>query len=512
MAIARPFPIYPKQASVDRTQSNQRLTLPAPTGGWNTRDAPTNMQLNEAVELINMVPRQGFVEMRGGYESHSTGVGAGNVDLCTQFFDGSTRALITASPTNIYDSTAAGAATSLGTGFTNGRWDTAMMNGIMGFVNGADAPQTYDGSTLSGMTISGSGLTTTNIIGVHVHKFRSFFWEDGSQSFWYSAINALGGALTEFALGEVAVKGGKLLQVTTWTVDGGSGPDDYIIFIMSSGEVIVYQGSDPGSALNWGLVGIYDIGVPIDERAVIRYGREIMVVTDNDIISLPSAFSNPSPPVSKLSGAITDAAFNFGGNPGWELFWYPNETLMMLNVPVATSPDSFEQYVLNTETGAPSRFTGIPARTWGLYAGNPYFGGSDGTVYRFNSVANDDGSDIDVTAMYSWQDYGTPANKMITAIRPWFKTGGAMDVDIRAGYDFDEPTVSSPSSTISGGTPWGSAWGSSWGSVAGSSVIKTWRMASGRGAPATVRMRFSRQGDQPRWLKNDILIRGEGNL
>jgi hypothetical protein len=62
-----------------------------------------------------------------------------DIDLCTEFYDGINRQLISASPTNIYNSTAVGAATSLGSGFTSGRWDTATMNGIMGFVNGADA-------------------------------------------------------------------------------------------------------------------------------------------------------------------------------------------------------------------------------------------------------------------------------------------------------------------------------------------------------------------------------------
>lgn len=486
--------------------------LPAPTGGWNTRDAPTNMQLNDAVELINMIPRQGFCEMRGGYESHSTGVGSGDVDLCVEYYDGTNRHLITASATNIYNSTASGAATSLAGSFTSGRWDTAMMNGIMGFVNGADAPQTYNGTTVTGMTISGSGLTTTNIIGIHVHKNRSYFWEDSSQSFWYSATNALGGTLTEFQLGQIADKGGRLLSMETWTVDGGSGPDDYAVFVMDSGEVLVYQGSDPGSALNWAIVGKYDISEPVNDRAFVRYGREIMVLTEQDLLTMPSAFAMPAPPTTKLVGAIRDAVFNYGGNPGWELFWHPSEKLIFINVPTSTGPDEFEQYILNTETGAPCRFTDIPARTWGMFDGVAYFGSTDGTVYKWNTIANDVSSDISVTTMMSWQDYGTATNKMITAMRPWLNTGGPLDLDIRACYDFEVANVSSPSSTVTSGTPWGSAWGSSWGSLTTDDLVKPWKMGAGRGAPVSIRMRFSRQGDAPQWLKTDLLLRGEGNL
>lgn len=513
MALTQPFPIYPRQASVERGQFNRRIMIPAPTGGWNTRDAPTAMPINDAVSLINLIPRHGYVEMRGGYESWSTGVGSGDVDLCTEFYDGSTRVLVTASSSNIYNSTSSGAASSLGSGFTNGRWDTAMMNGIMGLVNGSDAPQTYDGgSNTNAMTVSGSGLTVANLVGIHVHKARSYFWESNSQNFWYSATNALGGTLTEFPLAQVAKKGGKLLRMTTWTVDGGSGPDDYAVFIMSSGEVIVYQGSNPGSALSWALVGIYDIGEPLSDRAVVRYGSEVMIATEGDVIAIPSTFQMPTPPTTKLSGAISDAAYNFGGNDGWELFWMPNEHLMMLNVPVATGPDTFEQYVLNTENLAATRFTDIPARTWGMFNDNAYFGSTDGTVYRFNTAQSDAGSDIDVTALMAWSDYGVATNKMVTALKPTFSAVDSLQYDIKAGYGFVEPTVSSPSSSVSSGTPWGSAWGSAWGAVIGETILNRWRMASGRGTPLSLKMRFSRQGDRPKWYKTDALVRVEGNL
>jgi hypothetical protein len=470
------------------------------------------MAASDAVQLINAIPRHGYVEMRGGYESYSTGVGSGDVDLVTEYWDGSTRALITASPTNIYDSTAAGAATSKASGFTNGRWDTAMMNSVMGFVNGADAPQTYDGSTVSGMTISGSGLTTTKLVGIHVHKQRSYFWENDSQNVWYSDTNALGGTVTEFPLAQVAKKGGRLLRMTTWTVDGGSGPDDYAVFIMTSGEVLVYQGSNPGSALSWALVGIYEIGVPVGDRAIMRYGSEVAVVTEGDVITLPSAFSQPVPPTTKMSGAIAQAAYSRILNEGWELFWMPNEHLMLLNIPVATSPDLFEQYVLNTENMAPARFTNITSRTWAMYNGDAYFGGTDGKVYRYNTAYNDDGSDIDVLAETAWTDYGVATNKMVTALQPAFQAVDSIEYDMKVGYGFKEASPSSPSSSVTPGTAWGSAWGSAWASSSGTEILGNWRMANGRGTPVNLKMRFSRQGDKPKWYKTDALVRVEGNL
>jgi hypothetical protein len=448
--------------------------------------------------------------MRGGYESYSTGVGSGDVDLVTEIYNGTTRALLSASATNIYDSTAVGAATSKGSGFTNGRWDTGMMNGIMALVNGDDTPQQFDGFTLSTLTITGSGLTSTDLVGLHIFKSRSYFWEANNQSFWYSATNALGGALTEFQLGRIAKKGGKLLRMTSWTVDGGDGPDDYAVFIMDSGEVIVYQGDDPGSALYWGLVGIYDVGEVVNDRAIAPFGGQIIAVGENDIVTMPQAFNTETPPTTKLSGAISASAASSGGNAGWEVTVFPNEKLLIINVPVATSPDGFDQYVLNTETLSACRFTNIPARTWCIYDGKAYFGGLDGKVYRYNTVEADDGSDIDVTARMAWQDFGVPEYKQVTTLRPVFNAEDSINVDIGIGYDFEDATLSSPSSTVVGGTPWGSAWGSPWGTSP--AIVSEWQLVTGRGSAASLQMRFSRQGDKPKWYKTDALIKGGGNL
>ncbi|MBX2825815.1 MAG: hypothetical protein KTR33_13875 [Gammaproteobacteria bacterium] len=469
------------------------------------------MRPSDAGDLINLIPRKGFVEMRGGYESFATNVGSGDVDLVVEYDSGSTQQFLAASSTNIYNITAGGGSpTSLGSGFTNGRWMTAIMNGVMAFVNGADTPQQWDGTTLSSLSVTGTGLTATDIIGVHIFKGRSYFWENNSQSFYYSAVNTLGGATTEFALGEIAMKGGRLLRMMSWTVDGGAGPDDYAVFIMDSGEVIVYQGDDPGASSSWGLVGIYDIGRPVSDRAMTKFGGEIALVNENDIVFLPSAFNQVSPPQTKLQSAIASAVDNFGNNDGWEVLVYQKYRLIMINVPTGSSPDMYDQYVMDLNTLAGCRFTNLPSSSWGLYQGNAYFGGQDGTVWRFNSTAADDGSDIDCEARMAWTDLGLPANKQLTSVRPVFEVEDSLSLGVAAGYDFTEVTASSPSSSASGGTPWGSSWGSPWGTS--TRIQQEWQIVSGFGSHISLVLRFSRQGDTPRWLRTDWLVKPQGNL
>ena len=436
-----------------------------------------------------------------------------DVDFCEEFYDGSTRQLIAATATNVYNVTATGTATSLGSGFTTGRWDSTMFNGTMGLVNGSDAPQTYDGTTLGAMTVSGSGLTVTNLVGIHAFKNRTYFWEADQQRFWYSAVNTLGGTLTEFALGEVIETGGKLTRITSWTVDGGAGPDDYFVAAFDSGEIAVYQGDNPGSALSWGLVGKYEIGAIANSRGFTKLGGQVAVITESDLVTLPQAFSTPSPPTTKLSGAISRAVRSFGATPdGWEIYHYKSESLLFINVPVALSPDRFEQYALNLETGSACRFTNINARTWGSLSDDVYFGSTDGKVYRYDGSFSDDGEDIDVTIQHAWTSFGIPNYKKITGVRPVFESSSSIPVGTAVGGDYtDAESVASPSSSVTSGTPWGSPWGSPWGAIS-PGIYREWKLASGRGTTISLLTKFSRQGDKPKLLNTDTLIMPGGNL
>lgn len=503
-----PSPLITSRTQTGRQAVSRRVSLPPPIGGWNTRDDPVQMRPIDATHLKNFWPRRRDVQMRRGYTEYATGVGSGNVDTVVEFFDGTTRKMLACSPTNIYDATGGGAATSLAGSMTSGRWQTAMMAGTMGLVNGADSPQTYDGSTISAMTVSGSGLTTSNLIGINIFKSRSYFWEDGGRSFWYSSVNTLGGALTEFDLTETARFGGYLVAMENWTVDGGDGVDDFAVFIMSSGEVIVYQGSDPGSSSDWAKVGSYRIPPPLDIRGSVRVGAEIMVLTENDIISVPSAFKAPAPPASKLAGAIGVSGPAYRTNTGWDAIYYPKRSMLLLNVPIAS--DQFEQYVINLQNGSPARFTNQNARCWGIYDNDLYFGGTDGVVYLADTGTDDNGSNIEAEARQAWSDLGVPGNKQVTAFRGvWSGTSG-FKAGMAIGMDYENATVTQAVTTGGSGTPWGSPWGSPWGATQG--IIDEWELGGGVGQVISPQVSIAVQDELPVWYRTDLTVAGASNL
>ena len=84
-------------------------------------------------------------------------------------------------------------------------------------------------------------------------------------------------------------------------------------------------------------------------------------------------------------------------------------------------------------------------------------------------------------------------------------------VSVAMGYDYNDATTGTPSSTATAGTPWGSPWGSSWG-AASPAVYKKWHIVSGSGSEVSLLMRFSRQGDRPQWIQTNVLGKPGGNL
>ena len=65
--------------------------------------------------------------------------------------------------------------------------------------------------------------------------------------------------MTIFDLGSFMTRGGFLETIATWTQDSKQTVDEYLAFITSRGQVVVYQGTDPATANTFALVGLYDI-------------------------------------------------------------------------------------------------------------------------------------------------------------------------------------------------------------------------------------------------------------
>lgn len=474
--------------------------VPPPVGGWNKRDALPLMNGKDAINLINWISDTNAVRLRPGYSVHATiAATATAVESLFQYAapNTSTSKLFAAIPTAIYDVTAAVTASStsaLVTGLTNGRWQDAQMTNTAGsflvIVNGADQPLKYDGSTFTTCSVSASGLTRTNLIGVHNHMNRLWFIEENQNHVWYLGTSAIEGVLTKFSL--PFKQGGKLLAMGSWTRDGGSGPDDFAVFVTSEGEAAVYAGTDPSSASTSALVGIYNIPEPIGRRCLINAGADLGILTSQGLVSLAQTLGTSSGAAGrnaftdKISGAFRDQYFASGTSFGWETVEYPRQNLLIVNVPIQER-SSQQQYVMNINTGAWCQFTGMNAGCWALMGDDLYFGGNGSVVYKFDTGSLDNGSRITATMQSAYSMFKTSRTKRIVMARPIFNApaGYVPPVTIQTDYDTTEPSINTVA-VQAGGTQWDSSQWNSFQWAGGATPSLNWQGARGTGMAISV--------------------------
>lgn len=507
-----------QKGSAPRGRVAGSISFPAPIGGWNARDAWAAMEPTDAIALENWVPRTSYLESRGGFASHATGMTGNGKTLATYNAISGTNALYCYTASGIYDVTSAGAVGASKLARTNGKHQWVMFgDGTSNWliaVNGVDKPAYFDGTTwtaVDGVTTPAlTGLTTTKIIGVNAYQGRLFFIEKDTLSFWYLASGAAGGALTEFPLDGECVMGGYLMAMATWTVDAGDGIDDRAVFITSEGEVLVYAGTNPSSAAAWQKVGRYFIGKPLGRRCFCQYGGDVVLLTQNGAFPLSAALQsatidNKLALSFKVENAFNEAARTYGTTFGWKPIIHQAQSALIVNVPIAED-GTHQQYVMNTITKSWTKFTGWDAEDFGLLNSTLYF--CDGTVvYKAWTGVSDNNADIVLYGRTAFSYYGSRGViKRVTGYRPVFSSNGPFSYLTGMDVDFsDETLIGSASATGFSAGLWGTAiWGTSvWGS--GNVVSKDWTSpAVAPGMAFAAKIRIATKTVAVQWMSGDF--------
>jgi hypothetical protein len=419
----------PLRANRNRQQVVRQATVPAPVGGWDAVSPLAAMPEDHATQLDNWFPRPGYVEVRRGHRYHAWDLAdnAGPVETLMVWQGKSSSKMFAASVDAVFDVTTRGQSTTeVVSSLTDPylQWVNFTNAGAnyLYFVNGIDAPRHYNGTSWATPTIT--GITASEAVHINVHKKRIWFTIKNSTKAAYLATDAIAGAATEFELGSNFDRGGYLMAMATWTRDGGSGADDFAVFISSRGQLAIYQGTDPDSAVTWSLIGVFDIAAPIGRRCFERWGNDLLVITVEGVYSLSSILSVDTSSqqrlaiTRKITNAMTTAARSYSGNQGWQLCVYPKGTQLILNVPT----DEFvsaDQYVMNTLTGAWCRFKDQNAVCWVNYNDNLYFGGIAGDVYQADTGSADVDQPVTAIGETAYNAYKDPGRtKRWTAMQP----------------------------------------------------------------------------------------------
>ena len=442
--------------------------------GWNARDPLDSMIETDAISLVNWFPNGSNLQLRKGFTVHSTSLGTGSVRTLAEHVSAAgARKLVACANGKIYDSTTAGAAaTQLATGFTVNNWQTTLYRNKLILVNGSDQPQQYDGTSVTAANYTGIADDAV-LINVSAYKGRLYFVEKNSGNIWWGAVDAVTGALTQLDLSSLLRLGGNIVYAGSWTRDSGSGMQDLFVVLSNMGEVLLYEGDYPTSS-TWNIAGRYLIGAPLGGyRAAINMGPDLIVMAQDGFYPLSDLLSaDTGRTFSKLSDkirdAVSDAAKSYSGNFGWSACYFPKEHMVLFNVPIA-SDTNYEQYVVNTITGAWTKFRGMNGSCFATFNGDLYFGGTDGKVYHGYSGYKDNTAPISTVAKCAFNYFGDrERKKRFMMARPiYFGDVGTkflMDVDV----DFtDKQITSTVSTTGHAGSPWDtSPWDtSSWDSA-----------------------------------------------
>jgi len=513
-----------RQTKIARGKRGHSFSYPSPIGGWNARDALAEMPQNDAVELENWFPGTSYCEMRGGYADHATGMAQTGKTLMTYNGLDGTNSMWCVDSTGVYNVTAAGAVGATVIARTNAKHQWLQFgDGTSNWLiaaNGVDKPLYYNGTTWTAVdnvtTPALTGLTTTKIISLFASKGRLYFIEKDSLSFWYLPAGVAGGALLEFDLSGVARMGGFLMAGATWTVDGGDGPDDRVVFITSQGEVIVYQGDNPSSASFWQLVGVYNLGKPLGRRCLTRYGGDVIVLTQNGAFPLSAAIQsstiNYSTALSfKIQNAFTEAARDYGTTFGWTPILYPDQSALIVNIPIAEDGEH-QQYVMNTITKAWCKFTQWNAEDFAIFNSKLYFATSTKVVLAWSSH-RDGSSNIIAYGKQAFSYFGAPGTlKKFTLYRPVLSTDGSLTFSADIDIDFqDSPLLSTAGSASVARAVWDqSLWDV--GLWAGSQdIVKQWTSpAEWQGYAAAGKVQVSTNALTIQWMANDIVWESGG--
>ena len=507
-----------------KQQIAQSHSLPAPIGGLNARDSVANMPEIDAIKLDNWFPSTTSVSLRKGHTSFATFTG--DCETVIAYNGASSKVFVAVDTTDnlIIDATTGGAISTAVVGgsgptvqsLTNVRFDYQNYGTTGGqflsLVNGADTPLEYDGTTWSASSISGTGLTVTDLHTNAVYAERLWFGGAGFDV-WYLPVNVITGTAVRLNLASLFKLGGTLSNIVTWSADTASLLADFIAFVSTEGEVVAFQGTDPSSASTWSRVGHFRVGKPVTtgNRCWTKIGSDAVIITADGLIPLSLAIlqgrTNLAPAVSdKIRNSFNSDVSMHGARFGWQVCLHPEGQKLFVNVPTIENSTSY-QYVMNTQTRMWCTF-GKFASAWNAFCfestKDTLYWGSAGVLAKADTGLDDAGDSITADAKQSFSYFGQRGRvKEMTLARPILSVDGPISLILGVDVDYQDTTPSSVV-PISGnaGDAWEVAWDAAW---TGAAVIyRSWNSVRGVGFAIAPRIKVQADGINLSWAATDF--------
>lgn len=475
MPWTSPVPVKRKGS---RTTPVPQLAVPKlvlPPVGINQVDPLSQMDPRDAIFMYNMISYRYGTKVRQGYKQWATTVGPGGVKTVIPYI-GSIVAndrFFSIGTDGIYDTSVSVATPAVKLAFAGGATPTSgqgiwhAMTTTAGFFTTYCDEQygyyLYTESTDTWAKVTGAqvtGVDPATFVFVMAHKERLWFIQKSTSYAWYLPTGAITGAATQFNFGNKFKHGGTLQALYQWTIQGSTGPESYLVAISSSGEVLIYGGTDPSDATTWGIVGSWYIGtVPVGRRIGGSIGGDLYLLSIAGLQPLNKVVQGNQTQIEnievsrKVSPAVRAAMLISFNQIGWEVKLHPSQDALFVISPKQTGFLN-TQFVQSLNNQGWSFFQSMPIFTGDVWHGNFYFGGLDGNVYVIQGDTDNQprtgtapGSPIVSSVLGSFQDYDEPGQYHTGMfVRPVFLASAQPTYQIELRYDYNISEIFNPGS------------------------------------------------------------------
>lgn len=486
--------------------SNVLQTVLPPVDGLNSTGAAASMPETDAIEMDNMVSTDLGVAVREGWYEYATNIGgdATRTVRTVMSYEGAPAnstvsplgqsKLFAAVDKGIYNIEGGGNmaavpfAIALSNAINAGRMSCVQFTTDSGqyliACSETDGGFLFNGTTWMKMTSVGgpgpgiiTGVDPSLFVQVCAWKKRLMFTQRGSSKVWILPVGAVGGAALLFDFGPQLQNGGAVLGLANWTQDDGAGIDDRLVILGSSGDLVIYAGTDPTDASKFENLGTWYIGQPpVGRRCFTTSGGNVYILTQfgvvpvNQIVqggldNLLTSDTQLLAQLRKLNDTLNTDFSILLNVEGWELLALPNKALLHIARP-SVSVTEHIQYGFQQHNLAWTRFLDVPARTFARRLNEVYGGTEDARVLRvldgFTDGRKLDGTgetEIRARLTPAFSYFGQPAvRKQAQMIRCNFLSNISPAYAIQMNVDFQ---LSAMTGTQVSGNTVGSLWNQS---------------------------------------------------
>lgn len=303
--------------------------------------------------------------------------------------------------------------------------------------DGLDLPVTYNGTTFqNSLFTTVTGVQPQDFDGILAHHDRLYFWKtDGRLEFYYGDVGAVMGALVRFPLDRLGNITGGIAAMISLTMDIGQNSNDALAIFTTTGEIVIYEGLNPGDSTDWNLTTRIKVAPPLTRFGTTRVGGDVWMMTRVGIVSIMDTLRNGVLAlVSAFTRPISDDVLQLVSiypNAEWQLHTTADGSQIIINFYTTYLQ---KQFIWQVDSKSWST-ADYPARNWhNLVLASEF---TIGSGQRGTISDNPESTEL-ITAIWhsSWFDIGGEAT--VAYIRPTIKAKGALTIKVAVLSNHDD--------------------------------------------------------------------------